>query len=170
VNTYVRTPAMRTPALAFFSGRERDIERHHTAESRIFLAAAAREHDHPFWARRAADVEAASGDAEAVRQAFEELKTSEAFRMRVSERLSIEPRPLIEGNQIRLAPHVIERDLPPTRYLHGIDMVAVLELAPGVSQVPDLFEAYARRHPPPSLHDFLMAVSEAVARGWVVAQ
>ena len=118
----------------------------------------------------AADVEAASGDAEAVRQAFEELKTSEAFRMRVSERLSIEPRPLIEGNQIRLAPHVIERDLPPTRYLHGIDMVAVLELAPGVSQVPDLFEAYARRHPPPSLHDFLMAVSEAVARGWVVAQ
>ncbi len=170
VNTYVRTPAMRAPALAFFSGRERDIERHHTAESRIFLAAAAREHDHPFWARRAADVEAASGDAEAVRQAFEELKTSEAFRMRVSERLSIEPRPLIEGNEIRLAPHVIERDFPPTRYLHGIDMVAVLELAPGVSQVPDLFEAYARRHPPPSLHDFLMAVSEAVARGWVVAQ
>lgn len=170
VNTYVRTPAMRAHALAFFSGRERDIERHHTAESRAFLAAAAREHDHPFWALRSADVDAASGDAEAVRHAFEELKTSRAFRMRMSERLRIEPRPLIDGNEIRLAPHVIEQDSPPTRYLHGIDMVALLELVPQVTQVPDLFEAYGQGRTAVPLHDFLLALSLASARGWLVAQ
>ena len=170
VNTYVRTPSMRAHALAFFSSRERDIEQHHTAESRTFLAAAAREHDHPFWALRSADVDTAAGDAEAVRHAFEMLKTSEAFRMSVSERLRIEPRPLVEGNEIRLAPHVIVRDSPPTRYLHGIDMVALLELVPQVTQVPDLFEIYGRGRTAVPLHDFLLALSSAIARGWLVSQ
>jgi flavin-dependent dehydrogenase len=170
VNTYVRTPAMRQHALDFFSAREREIERHYTAESRTFLTAASRGHDHPFWSNRAADAEEPSGDADAVRLAFERLKTSPAFRVKVSDRIRVEPKPLVEGREITLAPHIIAPDSAVIRYLHRVDMVALLELAPGVSQVPDLFEAYARRHPPPSLHDFLMAVSEAVARGWLVAQ
>lgn len=170
VNTYVRTPAMRQHALEFFSAREREIERHYTAESRSFLAAAARGHDRPFWSNRAADAEETSGHIDAIRRAFETLKTSPAFRMKVSETIRVEPRPLVEGREIKLAPHVITPDSAVIRYLHGVDMVALLELAPGVSQVPDLFEAYGQRRPPPSLHDFLMAVSEAVARGWLVAQ
>lgn len=170
VNTYVRTPAMRQHALEFFSAREHEIERHYTAESRTFLTAAARGHDHPFWSNRAADAVEPSGDVDAIRRAFERLKTSAAFRMKVSERIRVEPRPLVEGREITLAPHVIAPDSAAIRYLHGIDLVALLELTPGVSQVPDLFEAYARRHTPPSLHDFLMALSAAVARGWVVAQ
>jgi flavin-dependent dehydrogenase len=170
VNTCVRTPAMRAPALAFFSSRERDIERHYTAESRTFLAAAAREHDHPFWALRSGDAEVANGDTETVRHAFEGLKTSAAFRMRVSERLRIEPQPLVDGNEIRLAPHVIEGDSPPTRYLHGIDVVALLELVPQVTQVPDLFLAYGRGRTAVPLHDFLLALSSVIARGWLVSQ
>src|SRR5687767_12154733 len=57
VNTCVRTPAMRQHALEFFSAREREIDRHYSAESRTFLTAAARGHDHPFWSNRAADAE-----------------------------------------------------------------------------------------------------------------
>jgi len=170
VNTYVHTPAMRQHALEFFSAREREIERHYTAESLAFLTAAGRGLDRPFWSNRAADGDETTGDTAAIRDAFEQLKTSAAFRMKVSERLRVEPRPLVEGREIKLAAHIIAPDSAVIRYLHGIDMVALLELAPGVSQVPDLFEAYARRHTPPSLHDFLMAVSEAVARGWLVAQ
>jgi hypothetical protein len=49
-------------------------------------------------------------------------------------------------------------------------MVALLEVAPGATQVPDLFDAYARRAAPVPLHDFLMALSSAVARGWLVSQ
>jgi flavin-dependent dehydrogenase len=170
VNTYIRTPPMRRHALEFFSAREREIERHHTAESRTFLTAAARGHDHPFWSNRAADAEETTGDADAIRRAFERLKTSPAFRVRVSERIRVEPKPLVEGREITLAPQIITPDAAVIRYLHGIDMVALLELAPRVSQVPDLFDAYAVGHPRPSLHDFLMAVSEAVARGWLVAE
>ena len=170
VNTCVHTPAMRQHALDFFSAREREIERHYAAESRSFLTAAARGHDHPFWSNRAADAEETSGDVDAIRRAFDGLKTAPDFRIKVSERIRVEPRPLVEGREIRLAPQIIAPDSAVIRYLHGIDMVALLELAPGVSQVPELFEAYARRHPPPSLHDFLMALSAAVARGWLVSQ
>ena len=170
VNTWVNTPSMRRAALEFFSGRETEIERHFSAESRAFLTAAARGHDRPFWANRAADAAETGGDEEAIRRAFERLKTSPAFRMKVSECIRVEPRPLVDGREIKLAPHIISPDSVGIRYLQGIDMVALLELAPGVSQVPDLFEAYARRHPPPSLHDFLMALSAAVAREWLVAQ
>lgn len=170
VNTYVRTPAMRQHALDFFSAREREIEQYYAAESRAFLTAAARGYDQPFWSTRAADAEERAGDSDAIRRAFERLKTSAAFRMKTSEGIRVEPRPLVEGHEITLAPHIIGPDSAVIRYLYGIDMVALLEMAPDASQVPDLFEAYARRHPRPSLHDFLLALSTAVARGWLVAQ
>jgi hypothetical protein len=46
----------------------------------------------------------------------------------------------------------------------------LLELAPRTAQVPDLFAAYSQRTAPPPLPDFLLALSTAVARGWLVAQ
>ena len=170
VNTCVKTPSMRSAALEFFSARENEIERHYSAESRAFLAAAAREHDRPFWATRSADLEGTSDDADAVRHAFARLKTSDVFRVKVADQLRIEPRALVDGNEIRLAPHVIAPDSAATRYLHGIDLVALLELAPQLSQVGDLFEAYRDKRPPVPLHDFLLALSSVVARGWLVAQ
>ena len=170
VNTAVQTPSMRAPAFEFFAAREREIGRHYAAESRAFLAAAARKHDRPFWATRSADLEGTSRDADAIRQAFDRLKSSDALRVRVADQVRIEPRALVDGNEIRLAPHVIPPDSAATRYLHGIDMVTLLEVAPGVTQVPDLFDAYTQRAAPAPLHDFLMALSSAVARGWLVSQ
>ena len=168
VNTSLRKPEMRQPALDFFSAREREIERHHAAESAAFLAAAAREHDRPFWATRSAEPDAASGDAAAVRRAFDDLRRAESFCMKAGP-VRIEPRPMVDGNEIQLAPHLIA-GAAPVRYVHGVNMVTLLELAPGASQVPDLFEAYARRHPPVPLPDFLAALSYAVANGWLVSQ
>lgn len=170
VNTAVRTPAMRAHAFEFFAAREREIERHYAAESRAFLAAAARDHDRPFWATRSADFEGTSDDADAVRHAFDRLKASDVLRVKVADLVRIEPRALVDGNEIRLAPHVIAPDSAATRYLHGIDLVALLELAPQVSQVGDLFEAYGRGRPAVPLHDFLLALSSVVARGWLVSQ
>ena len=161
---------MRAPAFEFFTAREHEIERYYAAESRTFLAAAAREHDRPFWATRSADLVGTSRDADAIRQAFDRLKTSDVLRVRVAEQVRIESRALVDGNEIRLAPHVIAPDSVATRYLHGIDMVVLLEMAPGVTQVPELLDVYARRAGPAPLHDFLMALSSAVARGWLVSQ
>ena len=170
VNTALRTPSMRAPAFEFFAAREQEIEQHYATESRAFLAAAAREHDRPFWATRAADLDGTSRDTDAIRQAFDRLKTSDVLRVKVADQVRIEPRALVDGNEIRLAPHVIPPDSAATRYLHGIDMVALLEVAPGATQVPDLLEAYAQRAAPAPLPDFLMALSSAVARGWLVSQ
>ena len=170
VNTAVKTPSMRAHAFEFFAAREREIERHYAAESRAFLAAAGREHDRPFWATRSADLEGTNDDAGAVRHAFERLKTSDVLRVRVADQVRFEPRALVDGNEIRLAPYIIAPDSAATRYLHGIDLVPLLELAPQFSQVGDLFEAYRRGRPAVPLHDFLLALSSAVARGWLVAQ
>lgn len=170
VNTAVKTPAMRAHAFDFFAAREREIERHYAAESRAFLAAAAREHDRPFWATRSADLAGTSHDAGAVRHAFDRLKASDVLRVKVADQVRIEPRALVDGNEIRLAPHVIAPDSTATRYLHGIDLVALLELAPQRAQVGDLFEAYGRGRPAVPLHDFLLALSSVVARGWLVSQ
>jgi hypothetical protein len=49
-------------------------------------------------------------------------------------------------------------------------MPALLELAPAPREVPQLFEAYVQRRGPTDLHDFLLAFTTAVARGWLVSE
>lgn len=170
VHTALQTPSMREPALQFYAAREREIERHYAAESRAFLASAARGHDRPFWAERADDPGRGDRDDALVRRVFDQLRRSHSPRVAVVPGVRVEPRPVVSGNEIVLAPHVVPAQGAPVRYLYGIDMVRLLELAPGSSQVPDLFEAYAGCSPPVSLHDFLLALSTAVARRWLVSQ
>lgn len=165
VHTCLVSPAMRADALRFYDAREREIERHHAEAARAFLAAAARGHDRPFWEARADDP-STGGDAGAVRQAFDRLKLASGVRLRAA--WAVAPRPVVAGHLIQLAPHLVPApDAPGVRYLDGINVVTLVELAPGVSQVPDLFDAYVRREGPASLHDFLMALATAVARGWL---
>ena len=170
VNTCARTPSMRKHAFDFFSAREREIEQHYARESRAFLAAAARGHDRPFWVERSQDAPATPGEANETRRAFDALRRATEIRLTPAPQLRIEQRPMVDGNEIRLAAHVISADSSAIRYLSNVDVVVLLELAPRVTQVHDLFEAYARRVRPVPLHDFLMAVSAAVARGWLVAE
>jgi flavin-dependent dehydrogenase len=170
VHTALKTPSMREAALQFYAAREREIERHYVVESRAFLANAARGYDRPFWSERADDPAREDRDTALVRKVFDQLKRSDSSRFVVVPGLRVEPRPVVGGNEIVLAPHLVPADGDPVRYLYGVDMVTLLELAPGSSQVPDLFEAYVRRGRPVSLHDFLLALSTAVARGWLVSQ
>ncbi len=51
------------------------------------------------------------------------------------------------------------------RYLRGVDVVRLVDLAPQAAQVPDLFEVYNRELPPVSLPDFLGALSVLIAAG-----
>ncbi len=170
VHTCLKTPSMRRHALDFYGAREREIERHHAAESRAFLANAARRHARPCWAERSGDPHDENGDALEVRRAFDRLKRDPAFAVVIPPAIRIEPRPLVDGHEIVMAPHVVPANAPAVRYLHGVDVVRLLELAPTVSQVPDLFELYTRRGGPVPLHDFLLALSTAVARGWLVSE
>ena len=169
VHTSLVSPGMRAHALAFFSQREQDIERHHARMSRLFLAEVAPTHPHAFWRDRSDPPDAPAGvDAAAVREAYEQLRAAPTVQLGPGE-ARIEPRASIRGHEIVLESHIVSRD-ESIRFVAGVDVVAVLDLGPRFSQVPDLFETYCRAHGTVPLPDFLLALATAVARGWLVAQ
>ena len=170
-HTCLINPAMRSHALAFFSAREREIEEHLSRESRRFLVDASGRHRRPFWDERAGEDAESSGDSESVQRAFERLKSRDEWQAAIGPGTTIEPRPLIRGRELVLEPHVVSAAAPQgIRYLRGIDMLAIVELAPSSRSVPDLYEASVKRLGSVPLHDFLFAVATAVARGWLVAE
>jgi 2-polyprenyl-6-methoxyphenol hydroxylase-like FAD-dependent oxidoreductase len=171
VNTAVRTPSMRADAFEFFSAREVEIERHLSRESRRFLAGAAAAHDRPFWDERSDEQAEEDEDADRIRQALHRLRAQKLWQPRISSSISIQPRPIVRGNAIVLEPHIVSVDHPRgVRYVRGVDVVALVELAPSILQVPDLYDSYLRRAGAVPLTDFLYAVAKAVADGWLVSE
>jgi flavin-dependent dehydrogenase len=171
VNTALRKPSLRADAFEFFSAREQEIERHLSHESQRFLAGAAARHQRPFWDERSDQEIEEDKDAEQIRLAFDRLKAREFWKPRMSSSISIQARPMVRGNEIVLEPHVVSLDRPRgVRYVRGVDIVALVELARASRQVPDLYETYLQRAGSAALPDFLFAVSTAVARGWLVSE
>ena len=169
-HTRLTSPSMKTHALAFFSAREREITQHLVRESRRFLSEAASGHHRAFWEDRSDD-EASPSDQAAVQRAFDRLKQANSLNARMGEGVAIDERPMIRGNEIVLEAHLVPPNLPQgVRYVSGIDIVALAELAPASRQVPDLYDAYANRVGSVSLHDFLHALATALSRGWLVVE
>jgi flavin-dependent dehydrogenase len=169
-HTWLRNPSMRAHALAFFDAREKEIEQHLSRESRRFLADAAQGHRHAFWEERSDDEERESEDIGEVQRALDILKSQDGLRARAGA-IAIEPRPCIRGHEIVLEPHMVTPEYPRgVRYVRGIDLTALIELAPAARQVPDLYDACVRQQGPVELHDFLFALATAVARGWLVSE
>ena len=165
-HTCLTSPSMKKHALAFFTQRERDIAAHLQREDRRFLAEAAAGHPRPFWDERS-DEDETQSDRDEVRRAFERIRSSQRIRFERAPGLSMEPRPMIRGNEIVLEPHLAPSG---TRYVSGIDTVALVELAPSFADVPELYDAYVKRAGSAPLHDFLQALATAVAKGWLVAE
>lgn len=164
-HTCLSNPPMQPHALAFYEARERAIAQHYAAASRAFLRDAARGHLQEFWASRSTGPGESARDADLVKAVFERLKAAGAVRLTTSGAATIEERPFVAGHQISLAPHLVTPDVPGgIRHLHGVDLLALLELGGGPTPVPNLYEAYTRQVAPVPLHDFLLAVSTAVAR------
>ena len=138
--------------------------------SRLFLAEAAPTHPHAFWRDRA---DAPDGARRPTPPPCAKPSSGSALGARLSAsaraRPRLESRPRIRGHEIVLDPHIVSGD-ESIRFVAGIDVVALMELAPRFSQVPDLFEAYCRAHGEVALHDFLFALATAVARRWLVSQ
>ena len=169
VHTLLSTPAMRTPALAFFAQHEREIPRDYARMSRLFLAEAAPTHPHAFWRDRSDLPEgSADADAPAVRRAFEHLRSANGIHLTAGD-VTIEQHPAVRGHEIVLEPGIASEGVA-IRFIAGVDVVALRALGPRFAQVPDLFEAYCREHGDVPLHDFLMALATAVARRWLVSQ
>lgn len=167
INTALSRPTMTDTALGCFAARERQTYDRFLALTRRFLAMGATTASHPFWTDRAADLEA--DDREAVRAAFERLKAAPEVRLRPADDVRIESRPAWREREIVLEPQVVTPLVPEgVRHVEGIDMVALLGLAPRFRQVPDLYDAYTREAGPADLGVFLTALSTAVARRWLL--
>jgi flavin-dependent dehydrogenase len=176
-HTALTRPTMRDTAIEFFCAREAEVYASFKRLTERHMATAAEGHEHAFWIDRAWEGESrtaiASGLASesTVRQAFDRIKAAPAIHLRRDERVRIDARPAVSGSEIVLEQRLIMASAPTgIRYLHDVDLVALLELVSTADQVPDLFDAYVKRAGPIDLHGFLAALATAVANNWVVWQ
>jgi 2-polyprenyl-6-methoxyphenol hydroxylase-like FAD-dependent oxidoreductase len=170
-HTSLVNPAMRQTAFEFFDARERDIYQHFRALTQRFFSDAAAGHDHPFWTDRAGaldgDVRGDLADDRAVQAAFERMRSASRLAVRRGADVRVEPRPAVSGCEIVLEPRIVRSHTSGIRYLHDVDVVSLVALAPDFDDVGALFEAYGRTHGPVALPDFLAALAAAVANGWL---
>ena len=168
-HTCLRTPALTAPALALYESRERSMYEQLCRAAAELSREAARAHPSEFWRDRAEredddrdaepDIAALRADA-SVLAALDELRRREALHLRPGPDVSRVSRPTVRGHQVVLLEHLVApRFQEGVRFLRGIDLVVLLDLAGAYEQVPDLYDAYNRAAPPAELPDFLGALS-----------
>jgi flavin-dependent dehydrogenase len=175
VNTCLRHPDRQPFALEFFSNWERDVYAANLRRSVEFAREAHARHPHRFWRERAdVDVEGASPEfdeegllrAPDVRAAFESLKENATVAFMRGDRVGLTARPVIHDHEIVVEDAFALPDAPRgIRFLAGVDLLKLSELACAYRQVPDIFDAYCRTYGVVRLPNFLGALSLLVARG-----
>jgi flavin-dependent dehydrogenase len=173
--TCLRHPDRQPFALEFFSNWERDVYNSNLRRSVGFAREAYDRHPHPFWAERAAvDVDAASATVDEedwfraadVRAALENLKRNVTVAFTRSERIGRVPRPVIRDNEILIEDaFALPGASRGIRFLAGVDLLRLSEVACLYDQVPDIFDAYCRTHGDVPLPNFLGTLSLLVAKG-----
>jgi FAD-dependent halogenase len=171
-HTAIARPAMRHIAFEFFEAREREMYHHLRELTQRFLADAAGGHSGPFWSDRiglSGDDRTGNDDHAEVMKEFERLRSAPELAVRRGDGVRVEARPAVSGCEIVLEERVVTDDCPQgCRYSHDVDLVELVQMAPGVNDAGRLFEAYLQRAPAVSLPDFLAALSTALACGWLM--
>ena len=156
-------------ACDFFSDWERRVYATHLRRSRDFARAASAEHPSAFWTMRANTPIDAPDDPEQVdvsrdpdvQRAFEAFKAASRIDLALADGIRFEPRAVIRGREI-----VIEEALEGgLRFAGNVDLVTLARMACEHQRVPDLFDAYCRRHAPVPLPSLVSGLSLLVARG-----
>lgn len=182
-NTCLRHPARAELARRFHAGREREVWTSYRRQAAAFFAQVSRSELHPFWSDRsdpvvvdAAADRAGGADAveafrrdPAVRDAFEALRRATSIRLRPTRAARATTAPAVVGREVvpdaGLSIAAGEAGTVTIRYLRGVDLPALVALAGRRTQVPDLYEAYGRSHPPVELADFLGALAVLLGKG-----
>jgi hypothetical protein len=177
VHTSLTNPALTREALQFFDRRERQMAAPSRLHSSHFAADAAAGTPHPFWLARAAAPENGAGLADdvdaaalardpSVLAAFADLRQRDSVQLSLGAAARIEKRPMVRGREIVLDDHLIVPACPDgIRYLRGVDLVALVQIAAGRRDVGEMAEALNRSQPDIALPDFLGALSVLVAWG-----
>lgn len=165
-HTCLTEPELQTHALGFYDARERGMYEQLQRQSRQLASQAVQQHTHDFWLERASFEPAAARFEEAARAAFEQLKQRDSICLRPGAGVERRQLPVVRGNRIALAAQLVSAAYPDgIRYLRDVDLIKLSDLVSEHDQVPDLYEAYNRAAPPVALHDFLAALSTAIAAG-----
>lgn len=174
-HTSLTNASMASTAQTFFAAREAEVYANFLGLTRRYLRDAVDGQAHPFWAERAESSEwderreRERQERVAVQAAYDRLRAAPELRVQRGRDLRVEPRPAIAGHEIVLEPRLVTTGDPAgVRFLHDVDVVTLVELAPSSRQVPELYEACVRRSGPVDLAQFLTALATAVARGWLV--
>ena len=178
VHTALNDAKMIEPALSLYETRERAMYDALQRRFSMLSREAADVHATDFWHDRAGaddhdtvgepDVAALRADPE-VLAAFAALKGRESIQLRQAAALRRVEKPAVRGNCV-----VLETQLAApafregVRFIRGVDLVRLSELAADHDQVPDLYAAYNRSASPASLPDFLGALSVMIAKGMLV--
>lgn len=167
-NTALAHPGLREMAFAYHAAREAETYAQFLALTRQHLHDGAPDQDHPFWADRAGAAPTPGAGRDAIQAAFDRVRQAGSLTLRRGPGVCFESRPAVSDREIVLETRLVTADGPQgVRYVNGVDVVTLVELAPSHRQVPDLFDEYVRKTGAASLPDFLTALSTAVARGWL---
>lgn len=101
-----------------------------------------------------------------VRRAFEEIKARSRLDAVRGTTVSTLERPAVEGQRIVLQEHLASQACPEgIRFVRGVDLRALVEVAARHDDVPDGWAAYNGVAPPVTLPDYLTALATAFAAG-----
>lgn len=178
VHTCIHDAAMTAPALALFESREAAMyDALDRARVELALSAPDRGAASAFWAARAVpgsadgplpneDVDAAPlRDDPDVRAAFDELKRRATIALAPGSQLEWLEQPTVRDNRVVLESRIVLPAYPRgIRHVRSIDLAKVVEMAPRVKQVPDLYELYCHSVAPVPLADFLGVLSFLVGK------
>jgi hypothetical protein len=98
------------------------------------------------------------------------LKEADAISLRPGPGVLLVPGPTVRGQRVVLEPHLRCAWRPDVRFILGISVPTLISLAPGVSQVPDLYDQYVRAEGVTDLRDFLGVLSLLVSKGVLVQE
>jgi flavin-dependent dehydrogenase len=174
VHTTLTHPGRQTLALDFFTNRERQVYATNLRRSWSFAREAYEDRSYPFWAERIRVAVPAAGDideeamfrAPDVQAAFRTLKESPALELTLSSSLPIRPFALIRGREIVEDEALSLPEAPEgIRFLAGIDLLKLGEMACRHREVPALFDAYCRTHGTVELRSLLASLAVLLAKG-----
>jgi len=192
--TSLGQPDMAGLARDLFVTRETQVFEMYRRRAATFFFDVARNRPHPFWQDRADQIGHGPIDAgaegeqtegavtlneglsldrlrsdQSVRSAFEWLRAAPSICLRRTPATTLATRPAVKDNHVVLERCVVVEGWADVddglRFLRGVDLPRLIEVAETHTQVPDVFAAYQRDRPAVPLPDFLGALSVLVAKG-----
>ena len=178
--TRLGRPELDPAAVELFESRETEMFEACRRRASTFFADVAQHRPHPFWLDRA-EGDATQGqsaddvEVETLRRdpvvlaALESLRQAPAIALRMTPSSVMTRRPTVTDDAVSLEPCLRVAGWPPAergiRFLRGVDLTYIVEIADAHEQVPDLYDAYQRDRTPVALPDFLGALSVLLAKG-----